>query len=76
MTQPPIDIVDLAPKVVVIEVDSDICDACPADAKVEALVFVDLRPGTLAFCGHHGTRFLPKLRASGAKIIDRRVFRP
>ena len=71
MAEPPVDIVDRG-RALVIEVSADICDACPAEAKVKAYLYADLKPGTLAFCGHHGTRFLPKLREAGASIVDYR----
>lgn len=70
--EPPVDIVDRHRKADVIEVDSDICDACPAAAKVAAYVYAELTSGPISLCGHHGTEALPKLQQLGAHIVDLR----
>lgn len=55
-----------------ITVDADTCDACPHAAHVAAYLYVELPTGTLAYCAHHGTQYLPKLTELGAHIIDLR----
>lgn len=58
----------------VVEVATDICDRCPAEAKVQAYVYAD-HPSwasSLAYCAHHGTRFIDALYAAGATVIDMR----
>lgn len=56
-----------------IEVQSDECDACPADAHVQAYVYVELRNGgTVSYCAHHGTEYMPRLHELEATIIDLR----
>lgn len=52
----------------VVEVDTDTCDACGA----RSYVFADMHPGSLSFCSHHGTVFLPRLHEIGATVIDLR----
>lgn len=54
----------------VIEVDADTCDRCGPN--VNAYLYAKLRTGTLAYCAHCGTRFLPELERQGARIIDMR----
>lgn len=67
---PPTDIVDRH-RAAIIEVDSDTCDACPADAKVQASVYIRMPSGgTVTMCGHHGERHRDALVAQGAEIID------
>lgn len=64
MDQAPRDIVDtIAPDTVTMPADT--CDACGA----KAFVFVDLQPGRLAYCAHHGAKYRTKLLETGAKII-------
>lgn len=74
MGEPPVDVVDRhRPVIVTIEVDTDFCDACPAEAKVQAYLYAELPSGrALAFCGHHGTEYLPNLELIHAKVIDLR----
>ena len=72
MDTPPTDVVD---RVTVIEVSTDTCDAkncgCPA------YLYAKMPSGNaLAFCGHHGTEYLPRLREQSAKIIDLRHLIP
>lgn len=58
----------------VVEVERAECDACASEAHVEAFVFAS-HPAwrsSLAFCAHHGTRYLPKLHADQAIIVDHR----
>lgn len=62
---------------VVVEVDADECDACPAAAHVKAFVYAEMPSGlSLAYCGSHGTRFLAALIAQDAHIIDLRHLIP
>lgn len=58
----------------VVEVATDTCDACDHDAHVEAFVYAEhpAWASGLAFCGHHGTEYLPRLISDGATIVDRR----
>lgn len=53
-----------------IEVASDTCDSCGAPA----FLYADhpTWPAALAYCAHHGTRYLPGLIKSDAIIDDRR----
>lgn len=72
MNPPPVDVVDRN-QTTVVEVDTDTCDACPADAHVKAFVFAQLPSGrSLAYCGSHGARHMDALILAGATIIDRR----
>jgi len=73
MDQPPVDIVDrhrtaypcLAP---------EYCDTCAGTgALVEAFVFAELPSGlSLAYCAHHGTSYLERLREIALVVIDHR----
>lgn len=56
----------------VIEIDRDTCDACPHDAHVQASIYVDHEdwPTPMAYCNHHGTKYLPELHRIGAKVIN------
>lgn len=66
MAVPPVDVVDRHRTV---EVPTDTCDACG----VPAFVYVQLRTGgTLAYCGHHGTEYMPRLVEVALVIIDHR----
>lgn len=58
----------------VIEVPTDTCDACPAEAQVQAYLYAAHRnwPGGLAYCAHHANQYLTELQACGATIIDQR----
>jgi hypothetical protein len=71
MNTPPVDIVDRH-HVKVVEVLGDTCDACPAIAKVQAYVYAELTTGSVSYCAHHGTLFLPGLKAIALVLIDRR----
>lgn len=52
-----------------VEVDADLCDTCGC----RAFVYVELpKGGSLAFCGSHGGRFIPRLTEIGATIVDLR----
>lgn len=58
----------LEPTTKVVEVADDRCDACGARAYVYTIV-----NGTeLAWCGHHGTQFWPKLTTEATVIVDLR----
>lgn len=53
----------------VVEVDADLCDTCGC----RAFVYVELpKGGSLAYCGHHGAEYLPRLNEIGATVIDLR----
>lgn len=56
----------------VVEVEDDLCDACPAGAKVRAYVYADLDSGTLGYCGHHGTKYWDELNRQANFVIDLR----
>lgn len=74
MDKPPVDIVDQHP-LTVIEVDADTCDA--KGCGVPAFLYAEMKTGgSLSYCGHHGTEYLPRLREQGAKIIDLRHLIP
>lgn len=45
----------------------DRCDRCGAQAYVRAVL---AGGGDLLFCAHHGRKYSPSLRASGADIYD------
>lgn len=53
----------------VVNVEDDLCDACGC----RAYVYAELpNGGSLAYCGSHGGRFIPKLTDLGATIVDLR----
>lgn len=53
----------------VVQVEADLCDACGS----RAFVYAELATGgSLAYCGSHGRRFIPRLTELGATIIDLR----
>ncbi len=57
----------------VVTVDDDRCDACGS----RVFVFAELPDGgSLGYCGHHGSRFLPRLTEIGATVIDLRHMVP
>ena len=64
----PVDVVDRG--VSVVEVSGDRCDAKRCGA--QAFVFAEFSVGSLAFCGHHGTEYLPGLHASAVRVVDLR----
>lgn len=52
-----------------ITVDADTCDACGC----RAFVYAELaNGGSLAYCGSHGGRYIPRLTEIGATIVDLR----
>lgn len=55
-------------------VDRDECDACPHDAHVQAFVYASREdwPASLAYCAHHGGRFMDRLVELDAHVIDMR----
>lgn len=53
-----------------VEVEADTCDACGARAFLYAEH--DDWPIGLAYCAHHGTKYLAELTACGARIVDLR----
>jgi hypothetical protein len=67
----PVDVVDTVPHALVVEVDADTCDGWKCG--VPAFLYAEMPSGrSLAYCGHHGTQYLPGLTAQGARIIDLR----
>ena len=53
----------------VVQVDADTCDACGC----RAFVYAELATGgSLAYCGSHGGRYIPRLTEIGATIVDLR----
>lgn len=60
--------------VTTVEVASDTCDACPAEAQVQAYVYATHRdwPSGLGYCAHHASQYLEQLRACEATIVDMR----
>lgn len=53
----------------VVQVDADLCDTCGC----RAFVYVELATGgSLAYCGHHGAEYIPRLNEIGATVIDLR----
>ena len=73
MSQSPVDIVDLNRGTAVGEAP-EYCDTCAGSgAHVEAFVFAELPSGrSVAYCAHHGTRYLERLREVALVIIDHR----
>lgn len=49
-------------------IEARYCDTCNA----HALVYADINGTELAYCGHHGNEYLPKLMQLGIVIIDLR----
>ena len=73
MDEPPVDIVDRHRAALHGE-DREYCDTCVGTgAHVEAFVFAELPSGlSVAYCAHHGTRYLDRLREIALIIIDHR----
>ena len=73
MDEPPVDIVDRHRTHLISEA-SEYCDTCAGTgAHVEAFVFAELPSGlSVAYCAHHGTRYLERLREVALVIIDHR----
>lgn len=67
MTTTPVDIVD---RPLVIEPNGDRCDARNCGAA--AYVYAEYPTGTLAYCGHHGTQYLPRLHQTAIRVHDLR----
>ena len=57
MDDAPVDIVD-RDRPLVVEVAADTCDTCGH----RAFLYAELRTGSLAYCAHHGTAYLDRLR--------------
>lgn len=68
----PVDTIDRGRPLAVVEVESDICDSCGAEAKVQAFVYAEMIAGGLAFCGHHGTKYMVELKRQARRVIDLR----
>ena len=73
MNEPPVDIVDRH-RTTDISVAPEYCDTCAGTgAHVEAFVFAELPSGlSVAYCAHHGTRYLVRLREVALFVIDHR----
>ena len=73
MDEPPVDIVDRH-RTPHAGVAADYCDTCAGTgAHVEAFVFAELPSGlSVAYCAHHGTRYLERLREIALVVIDHR----
>ena len=73
MDQAPVDIVDRLSAAAVVE-PPEYCDACAGTgARVEAFVFAELPSGrSVAYCAHHGTRYLVRLRELALVVVDHR----
>lgn len=69
MPPAPVDIVDRH-RALVVEVAGDRCDARRCGA--EAFVYAEFEVGSLAYCGHHGTEYLPELRRTARAVVDLR----
>jgi len=79
MHEPPVDIVDRYRTTSISEdrdfrEDREYCDACAGTgAQVEAFVLAELPSGlSVAYCAHHATRYLTRLREVALVIIDHR----
>lgn len=56
-----------------ITVETDECDACPADAHVKAYVYALMPSGrSISYCSHHGTAYFPELARQAETLIDLR----
>ncbi|MFH8248790.1 hypothetical protein ACH3VR_00300 [Microbacterium sp. B2969] len=73
MDEPPVDIVDRYRDSVETQAP-EYCDTCAGTgARVEAFVFAELPSGrSVAYCAHHGTRYLDGLREIALVIVDHR----
>ncbi len=73
MDESPIDIVDRYPTTH-LGATPEYCDTCAGTgAYVEAFVFAELPSGlSVAYCGHHGTRYLERLKEIALVVIDHR----
>lgn len=73
MDQAPVDIVDRR-RAGSAEEAPEYCDACGGSgARVEAFVFAELPSGrSVAYCAHHGTRYLARLRELALVVVDHR----
>lgn len=69
----PVDIVDVARERDIANAGHvfEACDRCGHRAYV-VVTKTGIRGGRLTYCGHHGTRYLPKLEATGWYVIDGR----
>lgn len=69
MAHAPTDIVDRN-RPTIVEVAADRCDAKGCGA--QAFVYATYPTGSLAYCGHHGTEYLPRLYETAVTVIDQR----
>lgn len=69
MEPAPVDVVD-RDRPLVVEVAADRCDAKGCGA--QAFVYAEYRTGSLAFCGNHGTEYMPRLTETAVTVIDLR----
>ena len=77
MNESPVDIVDRQ-SITHTGVAPEYCDTCAGTgAYVEAFVFAELPSGlSVAYCAHHGTRYLERLREIALVLIDHRHLVP
>ena len=73
MDEAPVDIVDRH-RVAVVADAPEYCDACAGTgAQVEAFVFAELPSGgSVAYCGHHGTKYFDRLCEIALVVVDHR----
>ena len=73
MNESPVDIVDRY-RTTYAGAAPEYCDTCAGTgAHVEAFVFAELPSGrSVAYCAHHGTRYLERLREIALVVIDHR----
>lgn len=56
-----------------VSVDRDECDACPAEAHVQAFVYAEMKSGnTVSYCSHHGTQYMVELTRQAVTVVDLR----
>jgi hypothetical protein len=77
MDESPVDIVDRH-RANAVDTPAEYCDTCAGTgAHVEAFVFAELPSGlSIAYCAHHGTRYLERLREVALVVIDHRHLVP
>lgn len=56
---------------VVVQVETDTCDACDSDAHVQAYAYIRMPSGlSLSMCAHHLHQHADSLAEQGATIVD------
>jgi hypothetical protein len=69
----PKDIVDTVKPATVVPLNlQDRCDRCQAQAFVRASILTETGPSELLFCGHHFSKYEPKLREIALSVQDER----